>query len=596
MKKITTLLLMLLLMATAANAKFAYWGYCDKDIVGAYGSSAYGKAAIYIPAEVAQLYKGCQLTGVRVGLAAQASKLSVFATTDLNATPFATKVSDKANKGNNIVKFDAPYTITGEAFYIGYEVSGLDACIGYVANKTAYSNYTDFGNGWVDNAANGANALSLTARIEADNLPVDLSVMGLRDIATKENEPFNVSAKVVNLSATKLYSYRIAYSVDGGEEQFVDFDETLGDRSENVFSFTHPGIKTKGTHKLKVRVVAEEDVNPANDATECNVMMTSVAITKRVLMEEATGIYCGNCPRGIVSINTMHEEYPDNFIAIARHNYTGTPSELLCPSYEYADWGVYPHAAVDRRVDFDPDPTTTRQYVNAILNNIQVVAGIDAKANFVAGDYSHINVNADVQFTKDFTNCNFALALAIIEDNVTKADGSLYAQNNAYAGGSRGTMGGWESKGSMVSIVLNHVARAGYGVKSGIDNSIPSGDVNSNTIYNYNTVISVPSNVRDRNNIKVVAFLINRGDGGYVENAIEVPVLEAGETSIADITSTPAPDLSLHNGSIVADGFNGKLQVYTVGGQLVKNASLARGMYIVRGTDGKQSFVKKITF
>lgn len=45
MKKITTLLLMLLLMATAANAKFAYWGYCDKDIVGAYGSSAYGKAA-----------------------------------------------------------------------------------------------------------------------------------------------------------------------------------------------------------------------------------------------------------------------------------------------------------------------------------------------------------------------------------------------------------------------------------------------------------------------------------------------------------------------------------------------------------------------
>ena len=596
MKKITTLLLMLLLMATAANAKFAYWGYCDKDIVGAYGSSAYGKAAIYIPAEVAQLYKGCQLTGVRVGLAAQASKLSVFATTDLNATPFATKVSDKANKGNNIVKFDAPYTITGEAFYIGYEVSGLDACIGYVANKTAYSNYTDFGNGWVDNAANGANALSLTARIEADNLPVDLSVMGLRDIATKENEPFNVSAKVVNLSATKLYSYRIAYSVDGGEEQFVDFDETLGDRSENVFSFTHPGIKTKGTHKLKVRVVAEEDVNPANDATECNVMMTSVAITKRVLMEEATGLYCGNCPRGIVSINTMHEEYPDNFIAIARHNYTGTPSELLCPSYEYADWGVYPHAAVDRRVDFDPDPTTTRQYVNAILNNIQVVAGIDAKANFVAGDYSHINVNADVQFTKDFTNCNFALALAIIEDNVTKADGSLYAQNNAYAGGSRGTMGGWESKGSMVSIVLNHVARAGYGVKSGIDNSIPSGDVNSNTIYNYNTVISVPSNVRDRNNIKVVAFLINRGDGGYVENAIEVPVLEAGETAITETTTTLTPDVEVRDGRVVADGFDGKLQVYTVNGQQVKNEALARGIYIVRSISGKQSFVKKITF
>lgn len=596
MKKITSLLLMLLLTVTAANAKFAYWGYCDKDILGAYGSATSGKAAIYIPAEVAELYKGCTLTGVRVGLAAEVTYLSAFATTDLNATPFATTVVDEPKVGNNIVKFAEPYTITGEGFYIGYEVKGSKAAMGYVSNKTANANFTNYGNGWVDNAANGAAALALTARIEADALPVDLSVMCLRDIAAKVGEPFVVSAKVVNLSATKLYGYSIACSVDGGAETVFDFDETLGERSESIFTYTHPGVATGGKHTLKLRVVSDEDVNPANDATECRIQTTSISVTKRVLMEEATGLYCGNCPRGIVSINTMHEEYPDNFIAIARHNYTGTPSELLCPSYEYADWGVYPHAAVDRRVDFDPDPTTTRQYVNAILNNIQVVAGIDAKANFVAGDYSHINVNADVQFTKDFTNCNFALALAIIEDNVTKADGSLYAQNNAYAGGSRGTMGGWESKGSMVSIVLNHVARAGYGVKSGIDNSIPSGDVNSNTIYNYNTVISVPSNVRDRNNIKVVAFLINRGDGGYVENAIEVPVLEAGETSIADITSTPAPDLSLHNGSIVADGFNGKLQVYTVGGQLVKNASLARGMYIVRGTDGKQSFVKKITF
>lgn len=583
---------MLLLMATAANAKFAYWGYCDKDIVGAYGSSAYGKAAIYIPTEVAQLYKGCQLTGVRVGLAAQATKLSVFATTDLNATPFAQKVSDKANKGNNIVKFDAAYTITGEAFYIGYEVSGLDACIGYVANKAAHSNYTDFGNGWVDNAANGANALSLTARIEADNLPVDLSVMGLRDIATKENEPFTVSAKVVNLSATKLYSYSIAYSVDGGEETTLNFDETtLGDRSENVFSFTHPGIKTKGTHKLKVRVVADEDVNPANDATECNVFMTSIATTKRVLMEEATGIYCGNCPRGIVSIEKCKEKYPDNFIAIAKHAYDGTPSELRCPSYEYANWGVYPQAALDRRKVFDPVLSTTDQYMDAILEMCPSIVGIETQANYVAGDYTRINVNTNVQFVKDMTNCSFGIAYAIIEDGVTG-----YQQNNGYANGKFGELDGWENKPSMATVTLNHVARAGFGISGGIENSIPVSNVYSTTIYNHNTVLNVPSNVQNRKNIKVVAFIINRGDHGYVENAVEVPVLEAGETSIADITSTQVPDLSLRNGSIVANGFDGTLQVYTVGGQLVKNASLARGMYIVRGTNGKQNFVKKIMF
>ena len=396
---------------------------------------------------------------------------------------------------------------------------------------------------------------------------------------------------MVNLSATKLYNYRIGYSVDGGEEQFVDFEETLGDRSENVFSFTHPGIKTKGTHKLKVRVVADEDVNPANDATECNVMMTSISTTKRVLMEEATGIYCGNCPRGIVSIEKCKEKYPDNFIAIAKHAYDGTPSELLCPSYEYANWGKYPQAALDRRATFDPVLSTTYQYMDAILEKCPAIAGIETQANYLAGDYTHINVNTNVQFVKDMTNCSFGIAYAIIEDGVTG-----YQQNNGYANGRYGELDGWESKPSMATVTLNHVARAGFGIVGGIENSIPVNDVYSTTIYNHNTVLNVPSNVQNRKNIKVVAFIINRGDHGYVENAVEVPVLEAGETSIADITSTQVPDLSLRNGSIVADGFDGTLQVYTVGGQLVKNASLARGMYIVRGTNGKQNFVKKIMF
>lgn len=591
MKRLTSLLLTLLLAVTTASAKFAYWGYCDKEIVGAYGSATSGKAAIYIPAEVAQLYKGCTLTGVRVGLAADATALSAFATTDLNATPFAEKKADKATQGNNIVKFDTPYTITGEGFYIGYTVSGSTAAMGYVANKAAHSNYTNLGSGWTDNAAQGASALALTARIEADELPLDLSVMCLRDIATKSGEPFTVSAKIVNLSATKLYSYNIAYSVDGGDETVLNFDETLGERSENTFSFTHPGISGNGKHTLKLRVVADDDVNAANDATQCNVLMTSIDMTKRVLMEEATGLYCGWCPRGIASINAAVESYPDNFIAIAKHNYQSTPSDLLCPSYDYElqQSTAWPRCALDRRVEFDPDPTTTFTYIDAILNSVATMAGIEAQANFVAGDNTHINVNTNVQFTKNFTNCNFGIALAIIEDGITG-----YTQSNTYAGGKYGTMGGFESMGSPVSITLNHVARAGFGVRSGIDGSIPAGDMNSNTIYNYNTVLAVPTNVKNRNNIKVVAMLINRGDGGIIENAIEVPVLEAGETAVADIDSTPAPDLYVRGGSIVADGFDGQLEVYTVDGQRVQNGSLAGGIYIVRGVHGNTSFVKKV--
>lgn len=40
---------------------------------------------------------------------------------------------------------------------------------------------------------------------------------------------------------------------------------------------------------------------------------------RRMVMEEATATWCGWCPQGIVAIDGLKRDFPDNFLAIAIH-------------------------------------------------------------------------------------------------------------------------------------------------------------------------------------------------------------------------------------------------------------------------------------
>ena len=61
MKKAVFLFLLLLsfisieAQATPSNC---YWGYCNNKVTGEFGGKKAAKGAIYIPSEVAQMYKG----------------------------------------------------------------------------------------------------------------------------------------------------------------------------------------------------------------------------------------------------------------------------------------------------------------------------------------------------------------------------------------------------------------------------------------------------------------------------------------------------------------------------------------------------------
>lgn len=274
MKKITSLLLMLLLVVTAANAKYTYWGYAGKAAVDLpYGSigTRQGKAAIYIPAEVAQMYKGLKVTGLRFSLTDNAETVKAFVATDLNGAYATEKMADMGNKGLNSVLFDDTYTITGDPFYIGYEFTSDINVVGVTDEYCEGGNLTDFGCGWTDNTKqtpDNAPALALQMRVEGTEIPVDVAICGVKKVITAVGDTYQIKGKLLNFAAAKITSLRFGYTIGNEPEQFVDVEQTVTARSEDEFAFTCNAPDAKGCKNLKVRLVkvnGEEDAYDGNN-------------------------------------------------------------------------------------------------------------------------------------------------------------------------------------------------------------------------------------------------------------------------------------------------------------------------------------------
>lgn len=595
MKRILSLLVLVLLFVSAADAKFTYLRYYGGTLNG-YGTAVAGKGAIYVSAEFAKCYVGKKVTGVRVGLSANTDELSVFLTRSLDEAPLLTKAAEFASSGNNTVKFDSPYEITGEAFYVGYEFKGETAAMAVGDSYDTNGNWTDLGSGWVNNATNAVSpdkALAIALRVEGDALPMDAALTGVNNVAVRSGNSFQMTGRILNLSAEKITNVRVAYSVNGEEEKFADIEQTIGERSEAEITVDHDAIVGTEPVSYTMRLVSvngEADAYAGNNSQSAYVLFPNTEAVKRVVMEEFTGIKCGYCPRGIVGIRTCHERFGDKFIAIAKHCYSGTPSKLQASTYNYNIGGGFPKCIIDRRYQCDPGPTKAPPYVSAQLG-AGCSAGVDLEAVFPEdGDGSQIDVRATAQFLSSYSNSQFRFAIAILEDSVKG-----YTQANNYYGSSA-QMGGFEKLPSHAAINLDHVARAGFGVLNGIENSIPANVDEFHTVT-YATKLDIPTNVQSKDYLRVVVLLLDTSTG-RIDNAAEVAYVKTGSLSaIRDLKAdSPAPDVEIRNGKVVADGFAGTIQVYSVNGMRLTNESLAHGIYIVRLTNGKQTFVKRIAY
>ncbi len=588
MKKIAFLFsLLLCLCSFEAKAEIGscFWGYCNNKVTGEFGSMKKAKGAIFVPAEVAELYKGKTISTIKIGLAAMANDVKVFITKDLNGESSSVKTAGKLFNGWNNVKLSSPYTIDGDGFYIGYSYEGDNYSMGHADMYSPNGCWADLGDGWKNYATNNALALTIQAQITGEDMPKDLWLFTKRNVIVQKNKPCKLEFGVINLSPRIARILKVGYSVDDAEEQTMEFKTTMGSNVEKIFSIDYPGFSKDGLHTIKFRLISvdgEADAYAGNNNDFTNIKVKGSVPKQRFVVEEGTGTWCGWCPRGIVAFRHMAEKYPETFIGIAVHKSDG----LETKSYSNLTFRGYPGCYVNRNLNNSTSPeaaTLEVMHNKYVTKNPHV--GIEVQADFTDDSKKKINAKALSSFFAAEQNLEYKISFVLIENGIKG-----YKQANYYTGGKNGKMGGFENLPGSVAIDMDHVARMNYSYE-GIKGSIPT-SVEADETVEYAAQLEVPGNVQNADNLYLVALLLN--SKGEIENAAETKVMPNPTMSITDNRNLLVPEFSFANGTLNVNGFAGKVFIYNVYGVEVPNHDIPSGIYIIKCVDGNNSFVKKM--
>jgi hypothetical protein len=325
------------------------------------------------------------------------------------------------------------------------------------------------------------------------------------------------------------------------------------------------------------------DDNTTDNIKTISVNPITPAFGKMVVAEEATGTWCTWCPRGAVWMRNMDEKYKGFFLGIAVHN--NDPMENA--NYDGGLGSIssgYPSAVVDRGIDIDPSAMEPD-----FIQRVQVApkGGIKAGAIYTASN-RELKVSLTTKFNANVSG-NYKLAFVLIEDSVT-GSGAGWDQVNAYAGGSRGVMGGFEKLPNPVPasmMVYDHVGRIIYPNFKGLSNAFSS-SINVSDSFTHNFTVTLdPSWKLERLHIAGLLIdpsgRIDNGSNTHLNKAIAngfingTSVLSVNEINIGSnqIKIYPNPSKGIFNLNIF-NFMNDKafVSVYNVEGKLMQTQNI----------------------
>lgn len=341
--------------------------------------------------------------------------------------------------------------------------------------------------------------------------------------------------------------------------------------------------------------------------------------TKHVVIEESTGQRCPICPQGILSFEYMEGIYGEQIIPIAIHaNVVGNDVFAYDAYNNYFGIGAQPTGVVNR-IDTLYAPMyrdgnmvyhlETEQgnetFADIAKRELSSYAIADVNIDKAVYDTSskNVQISGTVNYALDMNSLNHNIAFVVLEDNlVGRQENNLYASDEPIFGefGKGGKYGTATPEITFVD-VARKVPNDNFAGESGF---IPV-SVTAGQPVAFNKVFSLPENVTNWDNAKVVVMLID-ANTERVLNAARLK-FAAGTAGINDATvSENGITISGENGSISVNGGSDlNVTVYDVSGSVISNANSTsgavkvstggkNGLFIVKATSDGVSVVKKV--
>lgn len=300
--------------------------------------------------------------------------------------------------------------------------------------------------------------------------------------------------------------------------------------------------------------------------------------SRTILMEEFTGMWCGNCPRGITAMEVLGEELgPENFIPVAVHGGDALEVEELSPILALGR-GIFPRSSINRYYFCDPyygqqadEPMGINEIIG-FVRNLPTEATIRIDEATLSADQKTIHVSTAAEFAIESPTAPYAIGFLITEDGVPGYQTNYIGGDSDYK--DEPYLKEFYSQPSIISpYAFNHVARGVVG-PMGIEGSIEDGPLSMYDVRPYSCDITLPTNIRKLENCHLIAFLIDKQTEDIV-NACTLPI-----QSLLGI-GTPSAD----------DADTDVVTRYNVAGQRI--ASPATGLQLLHHADGTVEKVMK---
>ena len=519
---------------------------------------------------------------------------------------YSVYISEKGDTPDDFDRSAPVFSIASEkAAWTDHEVSLADF-IGKTVYIAFVNDTKDCSTLWIDDIMVG--------------VPACLEVTSMIPRVVEKAGVITVSGHVSNTSVSDIDGFTVSYRFGDGEIYTETIDKKVKAGGTNSFSFDGE-VSIAKNETLSYQLTVE--ANGETSSTEGKVS----AYARRVVAEEVTGTWCGYCVRGIANMEAMNDEYADSFLGIAVHNgIEGWEDPMAFP--EYTDWlfdkfnmGGYPHCAVNRQLTNTGDPGNLYYYYNQVMQRDHYI-GLGLTAEVDAGSRT-LKAHASLFSARDIEEANLRLCYVIIENDVHCDDVAYdeqgnplkyngWEQNNYYAGGGMGEMGGFEDLPGTIpgaDMWYQDVARYISDGFEGIEGSVPAQIREGEEVIHEET-IAMPETIRVDANTELAVLLINSKNGEIV-NAEKFSLRDFFDPDGVDTVQADACGISIsaRDGRIVAASASSivMLKVFSADGRCVAsydgNADTAqldinglRGPHIILAVaaDGSRKSIKTI--
>ena len=529
----------------------------------------------------------------------------VWISTDLSQTPTVRKGSKISSTGFglNTITLDEPYELTEGSgpLYIGFTVMLPSTVVYFIPIDGVATDENNcivgYANSVLEQPTNWQNlapdygSACISIKVVGDNLPTNKVQVVSSSIPDHANtdEAFTYQLTIRNKGANEISKVTVATTVgDRTDSSEIELSKAIASSESTTIDVDVPGIVTPGLYLVESCVTKLNDgVDNGNADSKVrgslSVYGAGEGYDQMVVLEDATGTWCGWCPAGIEMLKVAREKYADKIIPIGVH-YGDDMAINSYAGFLSAYVSGYPTVVVNRSFTVGPTSYSSTQMNSVLKSIINKATAVKSYADLdLYVKSSEDQTQAEVVVSSEFifdTQVPHYYSFVIIEDGV-----GPYDQTNYYAGGSNGTMGDWsKSSESSISTIYDDVA-VYYDRYPGIEGSIPS-NLKKETKYWYDT--KLPLSAVTGENYRVVALLTNAMNGVIVNAAIAD--CNKSNSAVKDITDTNAQiSVKGGKGEIIVSGAQ-KVNVYTLDGRKASTTGLTPGLYIVKA-DGKSAKV-----